>query len=107
VPKGHAILDVVILEDGEVLGPDASHTVDSLRTRKAGIDAILQAVRTAEQNGLDGTEVLKELSSPPRGPGNSQIPPQLRAFVFSLMTSSNWKERLEKLSAIQLPNFHR
>ncbi len=108
-----AILDTVILEDGAVLGPDSSHTVEALRTRKGGIDAILQAVRTAEQNGLDGVEVLKELSSPPRpagppgDPGNSQISPQLRAFVFSLMTSPNWQERLEKLAAIQLPNFYR
>ncbi len=102
-----AILDAVILEDGQVLGPDASHTVDSLRTRKARVDGILQAVRTADQNGLDGVEVLRQLASPPKSPDNSQESPQLRAFVHALMATPKWKERLEKLSAIQLPNFHR
>jgi hypothetical protein len=102
-----AILDVVILEDGEVLGPDASHTVDSLRTRKASINAVLQAVRAAEQNGQDGVEALRQLANPPRGPENGKESVQLRTFVRSLMTSPDWEERLEKLSAIHLPNFYR
>ena len=102
-----AILDTVILEDGEVLGPDASHTVDSLRTRKASIDVVLQAVRDAEQRGEDGVEALRRLVSPPRSPQDSQLPVQLRAFIGSLMNSPNWKDRLEKMSAMRLPNFHR
>jgi hypothetical protein len=102
-----AILDAVILEDGEVLGPDASHTVDSLRKRRANIDTVLKAVMAAEQNGQDGVEVLRQFANPSRMPENVQESMQLSAFVRSLMTSPDWRVRLEKLSEVYMPNFHR
>ena len=102
-----AILDTVVLQDGQVLGPDASCTVDSLRSRKATIDALLNAVRTGEQSGLDGVEILKSVASAPPRPDSDPGSFQLRILAQSLMISRNWKQRLEKMSAIQLPIFHR
>jgi len=102
-----AILDTVVFQDGEVLGPDVSHTLDSLRSRKATIDALLDAVRTGEKNGLDDVEVLKYMASAPPRPDNNPGSLQLRMLAQSLMAARDWKQRLEKMSAIQLPNFHR
>jgi hypothetical protein len=105
-----ATLDAVVLQDGEVLGPDESRTVDSFRARKAVIDELLNAIKAGERSGLDGVEILKSMDHM----GGAKL--QLRDFEFGqmisslvtgLMSSSDWRQRLEKLSAIQLPNFHR
>ncbi len=103
-----AILDTVVLQDGEVLGPDASCTLNSLRERKAIIDALLNAIKTGEQNGMDSVEILKYMANE-RVPGPDNDPGfhQLHNLANLLMLSSDWKHRLEEWSAIQLPNFHR
>jgi hypothetical protein len=102
-----ATLDVVVLEDGTVLGPDASHTVDGLLSRKAAIDFVVRAVRAAEQNGMDGVEALRILANtqPARGQG-----PEVRqqsSIARMLMMSRQWQEQLAKMEALQLPRFHR
>ncbi len=108
-----AILDTVVLQDGEVLGSDASCMVDSLRERKTTIDVLLNGMKIGEQRGLDGVEILKQMANDPlRFSPLPQIPEndpgfQLKALANELMISRDWKQRLEKLSAIQLPNFYR
>jgi hypothetical protein len=102
-----ATLDTVVLDDGEVLGPDASHMIDSLRARKGVIDMTLNAVRNAEQNGQDPVELLKQLANAPLRFENGQEAVQLRMFAHSLMGSPDWRNQLESYSKIQLPNFHR
>ena len=102
-----ATLDAVVLEDGTVLGPDASHTVDGLLARKAAIDGVVRAVRIAEQNGMDGVEALRILANtqPTRDQG-----PEVRqqaTIARMLMMSRQWKEQLANLEALQLPRFHR
>jgi hypothetical protein len=102
-----ATLDAVVLEDGTVLGPDASHTVDGLLARKAAIDWVVRAVRVAEQNGMDGVEALRILANaqPTRDQG-----PEIRqqsSIARMLMMSRQWKEQLAKMEALQLPRFHR
>ena len=102
-----ANLDAVVLEDGTVLGPDASHAVDGLLARKAAIDGVVRAVRIAEQNGMDGVEALRILanSQPTRDQG-----PDIRqqaTIARMLMMSRQWKEQLANLEALQLPRFHR
>ncbi len=102
-----ATLDAVVLEDGTVLGPDASHTVDGLLSRKAAIDFVVRAVRAAEQNGMDGVEALRILANtqPTRDQG-----PEIRqqsSIARMLMMSRQWKEQLAKMEALQLPRFHR
>lgn len=102
-----ATLDAVVLEDGKVLGPDASHTVDELRARKAAIDSVVKAVAAAEQSGHDGVEALHQLADArPTRESGPEIIRQIR-IAHTLMMSRAWKEQLEKMAAIQLPNFHR
>lgn len=100
-----ATVDAVVLEDGEVLGPDASHTVDGLLSRKAAIDGVVSAVRAAEQRGQDGLEALRQLTNaqPPQTPEMRQQ----SQIARMLMMSRQWKEQLEKMAALQLPRFHR
>lgn len=102
-----ASIDTVILEDGTVLGPDASHTIDTLKATKASIVALLDAVRTAEQNGQDSAATLREVANarPTRDGGGPS--PQERMLARVLMGWTDWKTRLEKMADIQLPNFHR
>ncbi len=102
-----AALDVVVLEDGTVLGPDESRTVDGLRARKAAIDGVISAVGAAEQSGQDGAEALRQLANmrptPNDGPGKMD-----QAMIARMLTMSRqWKEQLEKLKELRLPNFHR
>lgn len=97
-----ATLDTVVLQDGEVLGPDATSTVDSFRVYKATIVELQNAIKEGERNGLDGAEILNHFAS-------SQLMSfsQLQRLVMQLRITSDWRQRLEKLAAMQLPNFHR
>ncbi len=98
-------IDVVILEDGRVLGADQSRTVDRLRASKAAIDSLLNAVKTAEQNGQDGLEVVRKIADINR-PVDPATAGQAR-LARMLMSSRQWRDGLEKMAAIPLPNFHR
>ena len=100
-------LDAVVLEDGTVLGPDASHTVDGLTARKAAIDGVVKAVRMAEQIGMDGVEALRILANPQPG-GNQSLEVRLEGTIArELMLSTRWKEQLSNMETLQLPRFHR
>ena len=80
-----ATLDTVVLEDGEVLGPDASRMVDSLRAGKTAIDALVGAVLAADRNGQDGVEVLRQFARPPRAYDEASTSWQVRGLAHSLM----------------------
>ena len=58
-------------------------------------------------SGLDGVEILKSVAGAPPRPDGDPDSFQLRILAQSLMVSRDWKQRLEKMSAIQLPIFHR
>jgi hypothetical protein len=102
-----ATLDAVVLEDGEVLGPDASHTVDALLSRKAAIDGVVSAVRAAEQNGQDGVEALRQLANTQPTRDQSPLARQQSTIARVLMSSRQWREQLEKLATLRLPRFYR
>jgi hypothetical protein len=103
-----ATLDTVVLQDGEVLGPDASRTVDSFLEFKATIVEMQKAIEKGERDGLDGAEIIKHFAGAQlKGPDNDPNFAQLRRLVSQLGFTSDWRQRLQKLSAIQLPNFHR
>ncbi len=100
-------LDTVILQDGEVLGPDNSHTVDAVKDSKAQIESLLTLVRAAQANGQDPTAALRDIANarPNRdGTGPSM---QQRMLARRLMSSTDWMNQLERLAATLLPNFHR
>jgi len=102
-----ATLDAVVLEDGEVLGPDASHTVDALLSRKAAIDGVVSAVRAAERNGQDGVEALRQLANAQPTRDQNPLARQQSTIARVLMSQRQWREQLEKLAALQLPRFYR
>ena len=102
-----ATIDAVVLEDGQVLGPDASHTVDGLLSRKAAIDGVVNAVRAAEQRGQDGVEALRQLAN--AQPNRDQGPEMRQQSMIArvLMGSRQWREQLDRMAALQLPRFYR
>jgi hypothetical protein len=102
-----ALLDLVVLENGKVLGPDASHTIDGLRAHKAAIDGVVAAVKAADQNGQDGVAALRQLADArPTGP-RDLFDMQQGRIARMLMMSRRWREQLQQLGALQLPDFHR
>ena len=96
-----------MLEDGQVLGPDESRTVEVLLARKASIDGLLGAVMAAERNGQDGLEVLRRLADARPTPEGGPETMRQGRLARTLMMSIQWRQQLEKLSALRLPNFHR
>jgi hypothetical protein len=103
-----ASLDTVVLEDGTVLGPDESHTIDGMLAQKTAGDFVVQAVRTAEQNGMDGAEALRILANPQSmSRGMTQQDLAAGSIARALMGSRDWRAQLERIAAFQLPNFHR
>lgn len=102
-----ARLDVVVLEDGLVLGPDESRTIDELRANKATVDSLLRAVMAAEQKGQGGLEVLRRMANTRLS--NQTDPETVRQarIANTLMLSREWREELERRAAVRLPNFHR
>lgn len=100
-------VDTVILQDGTVLGPDVSHTVDAIQQRQAEINAVVEAVQKAEASGQDGVNALREIANSRLSPQRGGPSLEQRSLARRLMMSPDWKAQLQKISAIQLPNFHR
>ncbi len=100
-----ATLDVVVPADGLVLGPDQSHTVDQFRAGKAAIDDLLNAVKAAEQSGQNGLDILRGIADTGRPVDPSKF--MQARLARMLMMSPRWKERLEQMSTITLPNSYR
>jgi hypothetical protein len=90
-----ASIDAVVMEDGEVLGPDATHTVDDLVSRKAAIDDVVKAVRAAELGGQDGAELLRQLANATSARGPSPEARQQASIARMLIGSRQWREQLE------------
>jgi len=99
-------LDLVVLEDGSVYGPDNSHTIDGLLAQKAAMDFVVGYVRAAEQKGIDGVEALRMLANTAMG----SVGPDARRhgqIARMLKSSRDWKQQLAKMAAFQLPRFQR
>lgn len=102
-----ATIDLIVLEDGKVLGPDSSQTIENLLESKSVIDGVVAVVKGAEQNGQDGLDVLRQMANRRPVPGDGADTMQKMRIAHRLMNSSRWKEELEKLASIRLPDFHR
>lgn len=99
-------LDLIVLEDGSVYGPDNAHTIDGLLAQKTAMDFVVEYVRAAEQKGIDGVEALRTLANNAMGP----ISPEDRRrgqIARILMSSRDWKQQLATIAAFQLPHFQR
>ena len=100
-----ARLDVVIFEDGLVVGPDQLGTVDAIRTRKAAVDYVLGVVKYAEANGQDPTVAIRALSQ--QRPAKQQGPDGVTMLAMNLLSAPNFSKLVEQWRALELPNFHR
>lgn len=102
-----ARLDVVIFQDGLVVGPDELGTVDAIRTRKAAVDYVLEVVKKAEANGQDPSVAIRALSE--RQPASQQDPDgiTIRILTKDLLSAPSFSHLVEQWRALELPNFHR
>jgi hypothetical protein len=101
-------LDTVILDDGTVLGPDQSHSVDDITASRAALDVVVNAVRTAEQSGQDPAAVLAQFANMRQTTAKHGPAIALQSNVARrLMHSPDWRKQIEKMETVQLPNFHR
>jgi hypothetical protein len=100
-----ARLDVVIFEDGLVVGPDQLGTVDAIRTRKAAVDYVLGVVKHAEARGQDPTVAIRALSQ--QRPAKQQGPDGVTMLAMNLLSAPNFSKLVEQWRALELPNFHR
>ncbi len=100
-----ARLDVVIFEDGLVVGPDELGTVDAIRTRKAAVEYVLGVVKNAEANGQDPTVAIRALAQ--RRPASQQEPDGVALLAESLLSAPSFSKLVEQWRALELPNFHR
>src|SRR5207245_2124992 len=62
-------LDAAVLQDGALIGPDESRTVDDLKAHKTAADAVVARVHGAEQSGQDPIAALHDMAyaRPQRG----------------------------------------
>ncbi len=100
-----ARLDVVIFEDGLVVGPDELGTVDAIRTKKAAVEYVLGVVKNAEANGQDPTVAIRALAQ--RRPASSQAPDGVTMLAMNLLSAPSFSRLIEQWRALELPNFHR
>lgn len=59
--KVMATFDTIVFEDGRVLGPDQTHSVDSIRNRKKAATDIVTLVRRVQEDSLDVQEMLQRI----------------------------------------------
>ena len=100
-----ARLDVVIFEDGLVVGPDQLGTVDAIQSWKAAVDYVLGVVKNAEANGQDPTVAIRALAQ--RRPASQQDPDGVKMLAMSLLSAPSCSKLVEQWRALELPNFHR
>jgi hypothetical protein len=102
-----ARLDVVIFEDGLVVGPDHLATVDAIRARKAAVDYVLGVVKNAQANGEDPTVAIRALAQ--RRPASPQDPDgiTIQMLAMNLLSAPSFSKLVEQWRAVELPNFHR
>jgi hypothetical protein len=60
-----ATIDVVVFEDGELVGPDQSQFEVEMQSQKMAADQIASKVRRAQAQGQDPTPMLKQIAEAP------------------------------------------
>ena len=99
-------VDVVIFDDGLVIGPDKTGLVDTINARTIAIDRVLDTVRRATADGQDVTAALREMMPPP-GTNLALLPPDtLRNWIiFYAGELSRFPERRDRrvMELQQLP----
>jgi len=60
-----AKIDVVVFEDGELVGPDQSQFAVEIQSQKTAADQIASKVRYAQSQGQDTTAMIKQIAEAP------------------------------------------
>jgi hypothetical protein len=96
-------LDIVVFEDGLVIGPDSAGMVLSVENRKTAINTVLNEVRSTLAQGGDINGVLKKLSVPP--PIVLPAPPASGGFIYAVgqdKTVAGWVSRIARQLTLML-----
>ncbi|HWP84269.1 MAG TPA: hypothetical protein VNN17_03720 [Terriglobia bacterium] len=105
-PGGRVELDVVILEDGTVLGPDHSKTVELLEARQQAMDIVSKKLLELLDRQQDPAPLLTEYA----GSGSDLRDPiafWCARLAKILLAATNPRAILAELSTLPRINFHR
>jgi hypothetical protein len=97
-------LDVVIFDDGQVVGPDTSHTLEQIRARKIAAEYVANAVSETLKAAGDPSRLLAQLAG--ARPDRSDLVGMWKSRVaHRLLHSRNLAKDLEVLQNLPAPNF--
>lgn len=100
-------IDVVVFEDGLVMGPDDYETVDAVLARKAAVDSVVGMIEDAANKGQNPTMMLSALAHPrPEAPQDHESM-TIRMLAMELLRAPDMSKQLESWRALRLPDFHR
>jgi hypothetical protein len=102
-----ADLDVVIFEDGLVVGPDQSQTIAQIQSRKQAADSIGRDVLNKLEHGEDPAGLLSDLAKFPVNGRQDYTGLWRNRIAASLLRSRDQKRDAEALLRIPLIVLHR
>lgn len=100
-------IDVVIFENGLVMGQDESGTVDAIQAREAAIVEFLGAIKAADDSGQDPMMLIRAAARP--RPGSPMSPEHITRMMLAneLLRSQDLGGQIAAWRARRLPDFYR
>jgi len=101
-----AKIDVVIFEDGELVGPDQSQLGVEIQSQKMAADQIASRVRYAQSQGQDPTPMLKQIAEAPMESTTDFIGLWSGLYAHQLLSvqgSNNFDARLTAMEKTPIP----
>ena len=101
-----AKIDVVIFEDGELVGPDQSQLGVEIQSQKMAADQIASRVRYAQSQGQDPTPMLKQIAEAPMESTTDFIGLWSGLYAHQLLSaqgSNNFDARLTAMEKTPTP----
>jgi len=101
-----AKIDVVIFEDGELVGPDQSQLGVEIQSQKMAADQIASKVRYAQSQGQDPTPMLKQIAEAPMESTTDFIGLWSGLYAHQLLSaqgSNNFDARLTAMEKTPTP----
>jgi hypothetical protein len=101
-----AKIDVVIFEDGELVGPDQSQYEVEIQSQKTAADLISSKVRDAQSQGQDPTLMLRQIAEAPMASTADSLGLWSGLYARQLLSardSSNFDARLTSIEKTPTP----
>jgi hypothetical protein len=95
-------LDLLIFEDGLVIGPDSAGMVSSVENRKIAIRTVLNEVRSTLAQRSDVNSVLERLRVPPPRPLQAPYPGTVYGVAGKDETAAGWVSRIARQLTLML-----